>query len=124
MDWLKKSWMFIKEALSLVVGKTPQWVGMWLFTLESIALTAVALACASRAYHFGKETDWTFKGMLQVLDTNWKGTLILAAALFYRTLHLILARMKPMYANWGEVTSGSPETVERPKATNQAEASA
>jgi hypothetical protein len=105
-------WSRLKLRLAAAIEAAPFWVGGWLLLLEAVVLTTIALACGWRAVQFGRETGWTFHGMLHTLDQNWRGTLILAAALFYRTTHMILSRMKPFYTTWGEFApSGQPEEL-------------
>jgi hypothetical protein len=105
-------WLRLKLRLVTMIDAAPFWVGGWLLLVEAVVLTSIAFVCGWRAIQFGSETDWTFRGMLHVLDQNWRGVLILAAAMFYRTGHMILSRMKTFYSTWGELTESGQEVVD------------
>jgi hypothetical protein len=116
METARRTWINAKEFLRIRVAAAPFWIGAWLLILETVVLSVIAIVCGWRAYQYASETNWQLKGMLGELDQHWRGALILAAALFYRTLHVVLSRMRPVYAAWGELPpSGEPEIVTRPK---------
>jgi hypothetical protein len=107
------------------VGAGPFWAGAWLFLLEVVVVTCVALICGWRAIQYGLETHWKFNGMLSALSDNWRGALILGGALFYRTLLEVLSRMQRLYNTWGEVpVIAKQEKVPSPKRQRRSEGGA
>lgn len=64
--------------------------------------------------HYAIESHWTMKGLLTLLDEKWKGTLLLAGVLFYRTIHEVLARMQRFHIPFADMAPIKTEEVVTP----------
>lgn len=73
------------------MGRTPDRILAWIefgFILAFGAWTTFGMV------HYAMVTDGTLSGLLTLLDTRWKGLLILGGILFFRSLRPSLMTMK------------------------------
>lgn len=87
------------------------WVEVWFIVTFAIWTTTGMI-------HYWIATRGTLVGLLSMLDSNWKGVLILVAILFFRTFKLVLQNMK-FKSPFGDLDlsqteKGSPTTYEDP----------
>ena len=102
-------------SLSARIFVVRSWLPIWLELLEATVITLLVCGCGWRIYQWGAETNWTFHAALPLLSENWKGALILGAAMFYRTVVAALSRMKPFFDTYSEIVvnpTGPTEEVD------------
>ena len=73
------------------MGRTPDRILGW---VEFGFIVAFAVWTAIGMIHYLIKSGGTLEGLLTMLDTKWKGLLILAAILFFRSLQPSLMKMK------------------------------
>jgi hypothetical protein len=86
-------WRILLAKLRWFPERADAWIGCLASALEVIVLGTIALWTIVGTFRYGAKTGWTFDGLLPILNQNWKGVLVLAGLLFFRTVHQILRRI-------------------------------
>lgn len=81
---------------------------------EAIVILLISLWVVVGMVRYAIDTRCTLKGLLTMLDEHWRGALILAGILFYRTLQELIARSRRFHAEFDPVIplSDEPKPVE------------